>query len=188
MGESYKLQPRRRFGCVPWLLTAIGILLLGVSIVLPSMGRAREPAKRVMCSNNLRDIALALKAYADANGGHLPPELGTLLRTQEITANVFVCPSSSHERAVGTLDEQATSLAAGKHLSYVYLGAGHDLGTVPPGFVLAYDEPANHDNKPRDGGSNFVFADLRARYIPHAQPVIDQLRAGQNPPVVPPEP
>jgi hypothetical protein len=159
--------------------------VLAVAILLPRPCRATESANRIKCSNNLRQIAQALKSYADANGGLLPPDLGVLLRTQEITADVFVCPSSAHERATGTLEEQAASLTAGKHVSYVYLGAGHDLGRVPQEFVLAHDRVENHDAKPRNGGANFVFTDTSTEYIADAQPVIDQLRAGKNPPTPP---
>lgn len=185
MTETYKLEPRRRWGCIPLLLGAVAVLVLAVAILLPRPCRATESANRIKCSNNLRQIAQALKSYADANGGLLPPDLGALLRTQEITADVFVCPSSSHEIAMGTLEERAASLTAGRHVSYVYLGAGHDLGRLPPGFVLAHDGVENHDARRRNGGANFVFTDTSAEYIPHAQPVIDQLRAGKNPPTLP---
>ena len=151
MSETYSLQPRRSPGCFSRLLGALLFLVFAVLIVMPSSGRAREPAKRVKCSNNLRQIALAIRMYADGNGGQLPPDLGTVLRTQEITADVFICRSADDTSAMGTVEEQA----------------------------------ANHDHKPRDGGATFVFADSSARYIPHAQPVIDQLRAGQNPPTLP---
>ena len=183
MSETYSLQPRRSSGCVFRLLGGIVVLVLAASVLVPrSGGRATEPANRMKCGNNLRQIGIALSAYADGNGGLLPPDLGAVLRTQDITADLFVCPSSDHDKARGTVEEQAASLSAGRHVSYVYLGGGHDLRRLSRGFVLAHDLPANHDDKPRDGGANFLFADGRVHYVPHAQQVIDHLRAGQKPP------
>jgi prepilin-type N-terminal cleavage/methylation domain-containing protein/prepilin-type processing-associated H-X9-DG protein len=54
------------------LLIVLSIILLLVSLVLPTLGRARESARRVACQSNLRQLALAAIMYADANRGRLP--------------------------------------------------------------------------------------------------------------------
>ena len=53
------------------LLVVIGIIALLISILLPSLSRARETANTVKCSNNLRQIALSLQMYFNNNRGRL---------------------------------------------------------------------------------------------------------------------
>src|SRR5436853_7051721 len=54
------------------LLIVVGIVALLVAILMPSLARAREQARRVQCASNLRQITLATIMYADRNGGVLP--------------------------------------------------------------------------------------------------------------------
>src|SRR6185436_19766564 len=81
-------------GSDPTLSVAAPALM--ASILLPSLNRARETANRVKCASNERQIGQAMLLYSNDNKGRYPPDLGTLLKTQDITIEVFVCPSSSN--------------------------------------------------------------------------------------------
>src|SRR3954469_5735295 len=54
------------------LLVVIGIIALLMSILLPTLNKARESARRVQCQSNLRQIGQAMIMYTNANKGGLP--------------------------------------------------------------------------------------------------------------------
>src|SRR3954468_23047878 len=54
------------------LLVVIGIIALLISILLPSLNKAREAAKTVQCAAQLRQLGQALVNYASNSKGFYP--------------------------------------------------------------------------------------------------------------------
>jgi prepilin-type N-terminal cleavage/methylation domain-containing protein/prepilin-type processing-associated H-X9-DG protein len=157
------------------LLVVIGIIALLISILLPSLNRARETANRVKCASNLRQVGQAILLYANENKGAYPRTKYTagtnpsasnragnepdpfaaalptndvtmamflLIRTQDITAEVFVCPSSNAEK-----DSYGTGVLANpqnksgftdwkKNLSYSFANPYPSVAAVDNGYRL----------------------------------------------------
>jgi prepilin-type processing-associated H-X9-DG protein len=126
----------------------IGIIALLISILLPSLNRAREQANRIKCASNLKQIGLSIQIYANENKGAFPrtyfDTVGTalsndntgsdadasfgnttvpanntaasmflILKTGDITSEVFICPSSQGERGYQGVDINGTGGTAG---------------------------------------------------------------------------
>ncbi len=59
---------------MPEVLVVIGVIVLLLALLFPSLGLARERLRRLVCANNLRQWGVAWQFYQDDNDGYLPQE------------------------------------------------------------------------------------------------------------------
>ena len=125
-------------------LTAIGQQATMVSILLPSLNRARGSADRIRSGANLRQIGMGLLLYSNENGNQYPPDLATVMRTQDLAPAVMDSP-----------------LGDAPGGDYVYLYYPELTPTAGAEIILAYDAAAWQQGE----GTNVLFGDGHVEWV-----------------------
>jgi prepilin-type processing-associated H-X9-DG protein len=126
----------------PVLIVVAGTAM-ATSVMLPSLARAREVAKRAVSASNLRGIGMGCHFHANDNRNRFPDSFEQLLQDGAIVHKQLHSPRDVDE------DED--------HVSYVYI-AGQTTD-AKPNNVLAYERLLDEE------GTNVLFVDGHVEWL-----------------------
>ncbi len=133
------------------LLVVIAIIAVLIALLLPAVQSAREAARRMQCTNNMKQIGLAIHNYYSAFDS-LPP-VGSVDRKFNSTGSGLVQQTASvHLRLTNYLEQRAVYDAYNFQLGDVLLGNSVPanttvMSTLIPGYLCPSDpNPGTTEN------------------------------------------
>ena len=131
------------------LLVVIGIIAILLGLTLSAVQRVREAAARARCQNNIRQLALALHQYHEANGGfaqgHQPFSVNTANGMPYPGWTLSILPFVEQQPRY----DQGVAAYRAKWNPFPPQASGRDGGGVPPAVGSA--DPASAARSPGTG-------------------------------------
>jgi prepilin-type processing-associated H-X9-DG protein len=158
---------------------SVGGMALMASVFLPSLNRNREIANRIKCASNMRQIGQAILLYSNEHNGQFPSDLGTLIIDEDISPQVFFCPSAAAvplPANFSTMVPEAQAAWLDQHSDYIYLGRGK-TSSCDPGTIILYEKDSDHGGD----GMNVLYGDGHVDFETLAAAHAEINRQRQNP-------
>lgn len=103
--KDIKQKKRRQSGVTFFEILEVFIIIgLLLGLLLPAIGRVRSRARSTVCLTQIRQLALAVRTYADDFGGTFPTTLyGSTIRAYYTNpAAIVLCPEDSRDLSTGS--------------------------------------------------------------------------------------
>jgi len=147
------------------LLVVIAIIAILAAMLLPALARAKEAGKRISCVNGMRQLALALRMYADDEDGlfparRLPNSWPTSLRTYYQDLKLLRCPSDGPDPGRAVRDPAYPADSAPR--SYIINGWNDYFQETLTNFSMgALMNKAVRETEVKDPSETIAFGEKR---------------------------
>lgn len=140
------------------LLVVVSIISLLVSILIPSLSKARDIARQVSCLSNIRSVSLGLQLYLDDNNRTLPLysvsgalQTGWNIRLSEYVGgaenqdglDVFHCPADQRKSSWPTSCPELPTQAMNAYMNEAWGYTKFDNTKTPDKKVLVSEAISN---------------------------------------------
>jgi prepilin-type N-terminal cleavage/methylation domain-containing protein/prepilin-type processing-associated H-X9-DG protein len=147
---------RRGFTLIE-LLVVIAVIAVLIALLLPAVQAAREAARRMHCTNNLKQIGLAIHQYITANDD-LPPAGGIDARGNSAGSGLVPQTASIHLRLLNHMERRdvydAYNFGLGDVVNGSAVAANTTVMSTPIGGYFCPSDPNPGSTENLTGGFN----------------------------------
>jgi type II secretory pathway pseudopilin PulG len=134
-------------GAAGIMLTVVVAIVAGM--MLPALAKAKSRAQSISCINNLKQIALGARIYANDNKGAFPADFEAM-KNELSTPKILCCPGDGSK----TRAESWAGFGP-NNVTYIWMGAGINEEKLNPNQVIArcpiHENTANADGSAHMG-------------------------------------